>query len=78
MKTIRKTIAIGMCGIMLGGVMSVMSASPATAKIYRNCDQTIDNIGKQAARDYGKGKLSADGYAKAQSEIASHRQLWGC
>lgn len=78
MKTIRKALAIGMCGIIVGGSMSVMGATPATAKIYRNCDKKIEQMEKQAAKDYQKGKLSAADYAKVQAEIAFHKQLWGC
>jgi hypothetical protein len=78
MKTIRKTIAIGLCGLIIGGTMSFMGAAPATARIYRNCDQKVDAMEKQAAKDYKKGKLSAEDYAKVQAEIAFHRELWGC
>lgn len=78
MKTIRKTIAIGLCGIMLGATMSIVGASPATARAYARCDQKIENMEKQAAKDYKKGKLSAEEYEKVQDEIAFHRTLWGC
>lgn len=78
MKIIRKTIALGLCGVILGGTMSVFGASPATARIYRNCDKKIDAMERQAAKDYDKGRLSAEDYAKVQAEIAFHRELWGC
>ena len=77
MKTIRKVLAVGMCGIVLGAGMSVFSASPATARYY-TCDQQVKNMEKSAAKDYKKGKLSAEDYAKVQAEIAYHRELWGC
>lgn len=75
---IRKYIAIGACGLAIGGVMSVFSASPATARAYSSCDQKIEKMEKAAARDYEKGKLSAEDYEKVQAEIAYHRELWGC
>lgn len=78
MKTIRRTIAIGMCGIMMGAVMSAVGASPATGRAYLRCDQKIATMEKQAARDYAKGKLTAEQFANVQAEIAYHRQLWGC
>lgn len=74
----RRMIAIGFCGIMLGTTMSMFSASPAAGRIYARCDQKVDSMEKQAARDYAKGKLSAEDYAKVQSEIDYHRTTWGC
>ena len=78
MKTIRRTIALAFCGILLGASMSFLGAAPATAKLYAGCDNKVDAMERQAARDYEKGKLSADDYAKVQEEIALHRALWGC
>ena len=78
MKTIRRTIAIGMCGIMIGETMSIVGAAPATGRAYAGCDSKIAIMEKQAAKDYKKGKLTAQQYANVQAEIAYHRQLWGC
>lgn len=75
---IRRYIALGFCGLMLGGVMASFSAAPATARIYRQCDKKVEKMEEQAARDYEKGKLSADDYAKVMAEVAYHRVLWGC
>lgn len=77
MKVSRKVIAIGMCGIVLGITGSVMSVPTASARFY-SCDQRIENMEKSSAKDYKKGKLSAEDYAKVQAEIAYHRVLWGC
>ena len=78
MKNVRKWVAVGCCGAIIGVSMSVFSASPATAKAYARCSQEVETMEKQAAKDYKKGKLSAAQYAKVQAEIAYHRQLWGC
>jgi hypothetical protein len=78
MKTIRRGIAIGVCGAIIGVTMSIVTASPVTAKAYARCDTKIANMEKQAAKDFSKGKLSAADYAKVQAEIAYHRKLWGC
>lgn len=77
MKTARKFIAIGICGIMIGVVGSISTTTTATARSY-NCDQRIESMEKKSARDYEKGKLSAEDYEKVQAEIAYHRELWGC
>ncbi len=77
MKAFRRITTLALCGILLGSTMSVMGAAPASAR-FSSCDQKISNMEKQAAKDYKKGKLSADDYAKIQAEIAFHRQLWGC
>jgi hypothetical protein len=71
-------IAIGVCGLMIGGVMSVFGAAPATARLYSGCDNKIDKMEQQAARDYAKGKLTDAEYANVQAEIAYHHELWGC
>ena len=78
MKTLRRITAIGLCGIMLGTTMSVFMAAPADGRLYRTCDKKIENMERQAAKDYAKGKLSADDFDKVMSEIAYHRELWGC
>lgn len=78
MKTLKKLIAIGTCGIVIGVGLSVMGTAPATARIYAGCDKKITNMENQAAKAYAKGRLSADDYARIQAEIAYHRQLWGC
>lgn len=71
-------IVIGLCGIVLGAGMSIFGAAPATARLYGGCDKKIDAMERQAARDFDKGRLSAEDYAKVQAEIALHRELWGC
>ena len=78
MKTVRRIIAVGICGAVIGASMSVMGAAPATAKLYSGCDKKISAMEKQAAKDYARGKLTAAEYANVQAEIAYHRQLWGC
>lgn len=77
MKAPRKFIAIGMCGIMLGGISSVMMAPAASARFY-NCDQRIDTMDKKSAQDYKKGRISEAEYLKIQADIAEHREVWGC
>lgn len=78
MKQMRRIVALGACGIMLGATASMFSAGPATARIYAKCDQKIVQMEKQAAKAYAKGKLTDAEYANIQAEIAFHRQLWGC
>ena len=78
MKAVRRFVAIATCGVMIGAIMSVFAAAPATGRIYARCDQKIATMEKQAAQDFAKGKLSADDYAKVQAEIALHKTLWGC
>lgn len=73
----RKIFAVGCCGLMLGGIASVFTAAPAQAR-FSNCDNKIDNMEKQAAKQYKQGKLSAQEYSNIQAEIAYHRDLWGC
>lgn len=77
MKATRKLIAIGMCGIMLGGVSSVMTASTASARMY-NCDQRVENREKNAANDHRSGKITSAEYLQVQDDIASQRERWGC
>lgn len=77
MKRIRKIIAVSICGIVIGGTMSVMTTSSATARNY-SCDQRIDSMEKKAARDYAKGKISDETYLNIQAEISDHRDRWGC
>lgn len=75
---IRKLIAVGTCGLVMGGVMSVFTTAPATARIYRTCDSKVATMERQAAKDYQKGVLSEEDYLKVQSEIDYHKNLWGC
>lgn len=74
----RKIVAIGTCGLVLGGIMSTFGASTATGRAYSTCDQRAVKIEKQAARDFAKGKLSQADYDKVMQEVALHKELWGC
>ncbi|MEO6867532.1 MAG: hypothetical protein ABI200_05880 [Gaiellales bacterium] len=65
MKTFRRIIAVAMCGVMLGGLMSIMGASPATARIYRQCDKKVDVMEMQAAKVYEKAEQNL---SKAQEK----------
>ena len=78
MKTLRRITAIGLCGIMLGTTASIVFAPTAQSRAYARCDKKVANMERQAAKDYAKGKLSAEDYDKVMSEIAYHRELWGC
>lgn len=78
MGTGRKLIAIGCCGLAIGGVMSVFGASSAGARAYAMCDQQLDAAEAQAAKDHKRGRLSDAQYAAVMAQIASHRQQWGC
>ncbi|MCW2922752.1 MAG: hypothetical protein JWM98_156 [Thermoleophilia bacterium] len=78
MRKVRKIAAIGMCGLVLGGTMSVLAAPGAEGRIYSTCDQRIDNMETQAAKDYKKGKITKAQYDAVLAEVAYHRQLWGC
>ena len=75
---IRKIIAIGTCGLAIGGIMSVLSASPATARAYASCDSKVAKLESAAASDYAKGKLTDTEYSNITKEIAAHRLIWGC
>jgi hypothetical protein len=77
-KTIRKIVAIGCAGAVIGAGASVFMASPASALIYARCDQQLDTLEAQAAAQYKKHKLTDAQYAAIQAEIAQHRQAWGC
>jgi hypothetical protein len=77
MKRIRMTAAILACGLVIGGVASVSTAPTASAGVYW-CSNKVDNMEKQSARDYAKGKITAEEYDNLQQEIAYHRELWGC
>lgn len=78
MRKVRKIAAIGMCGLVLGGTMSVLAAPGAEGRIYSTCDQRIDNMETQAAKDYKKGKITQAQYENVLAEVAYHRTLWGC
>ena len=62
MKTMRKLAAIGACGLVIGGAMSLYTASPASAVLYARCDQRIATAEAQAANNVAKAEAA---YAKA-------------
>lgn len=75
----RKLIAIGCCGLVLGGAFSVFGATTAaSARAYATCDQQVEKAEQQAAKDYKKGKITKAQYDAAMQDIADHRQNWGC
>ena len=78
MKAARKFLAIAVCGLTIGVAASMVATAPANARSYATCDSKVTSMEKSAARDFARGKLSAEDYAKVQAEIALHRQLWGC
>ncbi|MCW2955390.1 MAG: hypothetical protein JWO69_259 [Thermoleophilia bacterium] len=78
MKKLQKIIAIGCCGAVMGGTMSIFMASPATARIYARCDQQIDTLEAEAAKQYKKGKLTKAQYDQVIAALAAHRVAWGC
>lgn len=75
---VRKLIAIGCCGIMLGGVASVFVAGPATARFASRCDQIVDAQEAQAAKDLKRGRISQERYDELMASFAQHRVLFGC
>jgi hypothetical protein len=77
-KTVRKIIAIGCAGAVLGTGASVFMASPASALIYARCDQQLSQLEAAAAAQYKKHKLTDAQYAAILAEIAQHRLDWGC
>lgn len=77
MKAFRRITTLALCGVLLGSTMSIMGAAPATAR-FSSCDQKIASMEKAAAKQFAKGKLSAEDYAKVQAEIDFHRSIWGC
>lgn len=78
MKTVKRMIAIGSCGLVLGVGASVFGTAPATARFHYGCDKKIDKMEQSAAKDYAKGKMSAKDYAKAMDGVNYLRTLWGC
>ena len=77
-KTLRKIVAIGLVGAVIGGGASVFMAAPASALMYARCDQQLDALEAQAAAQYKKGKLSNAQYQAILADIAAHRVAWGC
>ena len=77
-KTLRKVIAVGVTGAVIGGTASVFMASPASGRIYARCDQQLTSLEKAAATQYKKGKLTKAQYDAILAEIAGHRSDWGC
>jgi hypothetical protein len=78
MKQFRRITAIMFCGVMLGAMMSVFTASPATARYLAKCDHLVEVMERQAAHHYAKGTMSKAEFFQAQSEIAASRHSWGC
>ncbi|MCW2961999.1 MAG: hypothetical protein JWM25_1715 [Thermoleophilia bacterium] len=78
MKKMRKIIAVGCCGLVLGGIASVFVASPATARIYARCDQQVDIMEADAAKQFKRGKLTQAQYDSVMASLAAHRVAWGC
>lgn len=77
-KTVRKIIAIGCAGAMLGAGASIFAAAPASALLYARCDQQLDSLEAAAAAQYKKHKITEAQYAAIMAEIAQHRLDWGC
>lgn len=75
---VRKIIAVGCCGIMLGGIASVFVAGPASARISSRCDQILDDQEAQAARDLKRGRITQARYDQLMAQFAEHRALFGC
>ena len=78
MKNVRKIAAIGMCGLVLGSAVSVLTASPATGRMVARCDTRISEMEASAARLYAKGKITQAQYEQTMAQIAAHRASWGC
>jgi hypothetical protein len=74
----RRYIALGFCGLMLGGVMSTMGATPATAKLYRFCDTRIEHMEAALATQHAAGHISDEVFAKRQGQVDDQRDRWGC
>ncbi|MCW2972412.1 MAG: hypothetical protein JWN72_685 [Thermoleophilia bacterium] len=77
-KSLRKIIAIGLVGAVVGGGASVFMAAPASALMYARCDQQLDALEAQAAAQYKKHKLTDAQYKAVLADIAAHRVAWGC
>ena len=78
-KTIRKIIAIGCAGTVLGATASMIVAGPASALItYPRCDAQLTQQAKDATRLYNSGAITKAAYDRAMAENAAHRIAWGC
>ena len=75
---LRRIIAVGCCGIMMGGIASVFVAGPATARISSRCDQIVDAQEAQAAKDLKRGRSTQARYDQLMAQFAEHRALFGC
>jgi len=78
MNKVRKMIAVGMLGLMLGASMSMFTASPVGARAALYCDNQVRNEEAKAQRDFAKGKISQYEYDNLMAEAAYHREIWGC
>lgn len=74
----RRLVAIGTCGLVMGGVMSVFAAPQATGRIMARCDQRIGQLESEAAREHHEGKRTTAQYEAALERIAAKQQEWGC
>lgn len=77
MRKLRKIAAVGFCGLMLGGLMSVYMAPSAGARSYW-CDNHVENWDRKASKDLQQGKITADEFETIQVQIAEHREQHGC
>lgn len=75
---VRKIIAVGCCGVVLGGIASVFVASPATARLASRCDQILDTQEAQAAKDLKQKRITQARYDQLMAQFAQHRALFGC
>jgi hypothetical protein len=74
----RKIIAVGCCGIVLGGIGSVFMAAPSTAAFSSRCDRVLDDQEAQAAKDLKKHRITQERYDELMAQFAQHRLLFGC
>ena len=77
-KTIRKVMAIGCAGMVLGATASMFVASPASGLAYARCDSQLTSIEKSATTYYNSGKITKAQYDAIMAEAAAHRLAWGC
>jgi len=75
---LRRLIAIAMCGLVAGSVMSIFGSAPATARTYIRCDNRIENLDRKSMRQLAKGHITQAQFDAIQAEIAAHRAYWSC
>ena len=77
-KTIRKVMAIGCAGMVLGAGASVFVASPASALAYARCDAQATQAEKDLLKQFQSGMMTQAQYDYAWANLQARRIQMGC